>query len=374
MGSDHSILANEEGKHVDSKPDVKCECGSSLQLRTAQNTYKEYSSVICDICNELLAPSTTIYHCPSKYIHPKGWDVCQQCVIKLNDKMNKVKHYAIIIQGPLLSKGIKCSNDGVKLANFLRKELKYKQKNIQLIQNENVNAKNISLIITRLKQKLKQSDVVTIFFSGHGLVMFKEHYFELYNKQLFKSSALQEMVLQNLSDYNVLFLINSCHSGVFGDRIKNSTERCSLCEVKVNSGYKFPCGHVCCGSCCDLVVYARASRRFTKKCHLCMDEPTAQSIFAKSDKSMKGQNLMAILSCNASQESNFWYPMSPFVKYVINGLQNKMNTPSKLLHYIQQEYRKPNSELSGISLLELDQALNSISYGSTDFLLYNPNI
>eukprot|EP01084_Bolivina_argentea_P271611 462213_1 len=367
--NDTKITEQTEQKH-DSNSEMLCECGAILRLRKAKNTYKEYSSVICDICNKLLSNTINIYHCPSKYvpnIHPKGWDICEFCVAKLDEKRNQIQYYALIIQAPLLSNGTTCSRDGVLFAQFLQNELKYNDKNIELVKNENVNSHNITLIIEAFKRKLKKGDVITIFFSGHGSLISGQHYFGLHNKELLKSSKFQEIVLQNLHDYNVLFLINTCHSGAFRKYIEDNSEiKCHLCHAKMRRMYTYPCGHFCCGSCCDYRNDAY-DKMDAIKCPICQ-KSTAQEIFSRMNINQKEQNLMAILSCAETQESNFWYPMSPFVKYAIEGLRNKMNTPSKLMHYIQQEYVKPSAEIN-LSLMDLGQSLNSVSYGRNDFLL-----
>eukprot|EP01083_Nonionella_stella_P082545 227858_1 len=342
-----------------------CECGATLQLRVAGGTYNEYSSVICDVCNKTLPDTTAIYHCPSKYadVHPKGWDVCEYCIAK-----SKHEYYAIVIQAPLLSnKSVNCSKDGIIFSQFLRDELKYDPNHIQLIASDHVNIKDITTAIHSLKGKLKIGDVVIVLFSGHGAMISGQYHFELSNKQLWQSNKLQEMILQNLSNYNVLFLINACYSGAFGKEIESNVKlECIVCRQEDNKGYQFACGHFCCGGCCRGCPHLQS--KSARKCPICKPKDvTAQSIFSNMNQKSK-QNLMAITSCNQTQESNFWYPMSPFVEYTIEALKNGMNTPIKLMHYVQQQYSKPKNEIN-ISLLSLDQGLYSVSYGNTDFFL-----
>lgn len=121
-----------------------------------------------------------------------------------------------------------CEKDAIAMAELLQEKMGFDPDNIILVTNEKATQEGIRKSFKALQSKVKDGDVVCIFYSGHGQTLADDNGDEATRK---KDDKLDETIvpfdLKNIRDdelgilleeianknVNVLFLLDSCYSG-----------------------------------------------------------------------------------------------------------------------------------------------------------------
>eukprot|EP01084_Bolivina_argentea_P289318 496771_1 len=400
-----------------------CKCGTEMISKKATKCYgTEYPYVICDICDKRIKENAQLFHCPRKKVqkkHPHGFDICLPC---RKQYIHRLRKFVAIIICPKMAEN-HVGKDADMLYSMFKK-LGFHE--IICLKDDTVNKYSVEYALNKMLPKGGDENVnqfTVICYSGHGEMKDGIYHFAIdpRKKSTWISSeiirtqcraARYGAVLDGMGRYfdqfwhrtyyrhNTLLLVNSCHSGG-ADKVINAQ--------KIADAFSIRMGVICAaaglsggvsvvalyeiGKHCDIVTLKRLISDLLLDLGLISDPlavsgPQAMSlqfvagfaivagigiisaiiIIFSVLKSMKCESMTLIASCDKIEDSNTFYPTSPFIKYVteffdmfLDGDNNDMlgqlkidcDSPAMLYKYLQQRYGATMD--NGASLCSLNQ-------------------
>lgn len=132
-----------------------------------------------------------------------------------------------------LSKATKDSED---LYNYLISSGGYSQENVVILTNHEANKTNINKKISELKNKIGNNDTFIFYFSGHGSSLNDDFilplcdYDEKDNNTYLNDQELNS-VFSDINARNVLFLFDTCYSGLLAKRDSETDKKKQLLKL-----------------------------------------------------------------------------------------------------------------------------------------------
>eukprot|EP01084_Bolivina_argentea_P027733 51524_1 len=315
-----------------------CLCGTELKPKNNKDCYKQYSYVICDICEEKLINSVEeVFHCNTKTDkHARGFDVCISCARKNSAKL--VRYHALIIRA------LNSNNKDAEELNKMFIKLNYHQ--VITLEGNAATKQNIHTALQKLSVQ-DENDVIVICYSGHGNYFHRtssQFVFELETDNNYRITSDRFIKWLNRSNdetygidsalncisCDIVLFINACHSGAF------SAKDITTFNVNENDN-DFNVEQKCKDYKEKLMEHCREARKWNAF----------------------GRSITVISSCKANEISNA-ATISPFVKYMIKAMKNEYKnhdlvTPQTVCDDIQQRSIQGDNSIGGISIHELGQ-------------------